>query len=434
MRLVDLYQKKREITGSAFPIEKRSSGLATNSQFFIDNFTQLFGANHSGQTVTDRTAMSLAPVHACVRVISEALSSIPLKLYVTDGNNKNVDKQSPAAKIIEDPNTYTTGVAFRKYMIAVAVLRGNSYAYIFRDRGGNPINLLPLQNCQIAPMMGNGELFYQISTEDTLYKDLPKVVAAIDMVHIKGLCISNQFSAISPVQYHAETIGIDLAAMASIASTFKTGNKKFMVMFDKGWNSEQMGPTVKSMENVLSNEKLVFGVPSGTTAQAISLSPAEAGYLEAMGYTAKDIARIFGVPASMIGADDGANKTSTEQDYLNFINQTLLPWAVGIEAEFKKKLLAPKEKEVKQYKHNFNSLLRADASARAEFYSKMLLNGVMNRNEVRAFEDMNPYSDGEEFMVPFNEVAASQFTAITQAKIDSMDKTIAQINNPDGNN
>jgi HK97 family phage portal protein len=222
--------------------------------------------------------------------------------------------------------------------------------------------------------------------------------------------------------------------MQSIASTFKTGNKKWMVSAEGGWAKEGMQPTVDSMEKVLSNEKLVFGVPKGVVAQSISLDPKEAGYIEAMGFSAKDIARIFGVPASIIGADDGANKGSVEQDYLNFINQTLLPWAVNIESELKMKLFTEREKQFKYFKFNFNSLMRADATARGEFYSKMLLNGVLNRNEVRAMEDLNPYGDGNEYMVPFNEVAASQFTAITQAKIDAMEQTVAQTNNPNGNN
>lgn len=428
MRLIDLFRQKPK------QLEQRSSGISANSQIFKDFFPQFFGTNSTGKVVNERTAMSIAAVHACVEIIANSISSMPLKLYETNGREKIIDKKSPSALIIEEPNQIDSGFNFRKYMTAVAVLNGNSYAYVFRDRGGNPVNIWPLQNCSVNPVISNGELYYQIGTNDPIYKDLPSVVASIDIIHIKGLCIGNQFTAISPIQYHAESLGIQLAAMSAIGTTFKTGAKKWMLTNDKKWETEQQKATVNSMERVMSGEGLVFSVPSGIAAQTISLSPAEAGYIEAMGFTNKDIARMFGVPASMIDADDGANKTSVEQNYLNFINQTLLPWAVGIETELKRKLIPRKDRANKYYKHNFNALMRADAASRAEYISKMVLNGIYSRNEARDLDDMNPYADGDEFMVPFNEVAASQFVPLTQAKIDSMDKTMQQTNNPNGNN
>lgn len=431
MRIVDLYKKKREVLGSAFAeLEKRS--FSPTTQLFIDAFSGV--QNNSGQKVTDRSAMSLAPVHACVRVISEGLATMPLKLYEISGRDKNIDKTSKAARLIDEPNGFMTGVSFRKYMTAAAVLRGNSYAYIFRDGAGNPINLLPLQNCTVEPIIGNGSLFYRITTTDSIYNGIPKLVSAYDMLHFKGLCMDNMFTAISPVQYHAQTLGIDLAAMSSIAASFKTGTKKFMLASEKGWNTEQQTTTADSMEKILRNEKIVFSVPSGISAQTISMTPTEAGYIEAMGFTAKDIARIFGVPASIIGADDGAIKGSVEQDSLNFLNQTLNPWAVSIEAELKMKLISEREKPNKYYKFNFNSLMRADATARAEFYSKMINIGAMSANEARNYEDMNPYEDGDTFLMPFNLVPADQIKEITQAKIDSMDATMSKTNNPDGSN
>jgi HK97 family phage portal protein len=432
VRLVDVYKKKRDVYGDAFAVEQRS--LANPSAWFLEALRGGAAPNSSGQPVTEKTALSIGAVHACVRVIAEGLSTMPLKVYEVKGRDKTVDKTSKAAKLIDEPNSFSTGVSFRKYMTAVAVLHGNSYAYIFRDNSGNPINLFPLQNCNVMPILSNGQLFYKINTSDSIYAGIPDVISALDMLHFKGLCTSNQFTAISPIEYHAQTLGIDLAAMNSIATSFKTGTKKFMLNSDKGWNTEQQTAVKDSFEKLLNNDSLAMTAPTGVSAQSITLTPSEAGYIEAMGFTAKDIARIFGVPASIIGADDGAIKGSVEQDSLNFLNQTLNPWAVNIEAELKMKLLTEREKQYKFFKFNFNSLLRADATARADFYSKMTMMGAMNANEVRELEDMNPYTDGDTYLVPFNQAPASLIVPITQAKIDAMDQTVAQTNNPNGNN
>ena len=432
MRLVDKFQKSRGITVND-RFQKRS-GSGVPAQWLVDVFGGMSVQNTSGQAVNEKTAMSLSPVHACVRVISEGLATMPLKLYVTDGRNKTIDKSSQVARLIEEPNPFSTGVSFRKYMTAVAVLKGNSYAYIFRNKSGQPINLLPLQNCTVEPVLSGGGLYYQITTTDPIYKDIPKIVSYYDMLHFKGLCITNQFTAISPIAYHAQTLGIDLAAMSAIAGAFKTGTKKFMITSDKGWKTDEQKAVKDSFEYVLNNDSLAMAVPSGISAETISLSPSEAGYLEAIGATAKDIARIFGVPASIIGADDGAIKASVEQDSLNFLNQTLNPWAVSIEAELKTKLLSENEKPNKYFKHNFNSLMRADAASRAEFYSKMLNIGAMSPNDIRMYEDMNGYDAGDEYFVNANLVPTDMSRTWTQGRIDAMESQQQQTNNPNGNN
>lgn len=386
--------------------------------------------NTTGQPVNDKTALSLSPVHACVRVIADGLSTMPLKVISNVNGSKEVDTTSAAARLIDEPNPFMTGVSFRKYMTSVAVLKGNSFAYIFRDGAGNPVNLLPLQNCSVVVKIGNGQVFYEISTTDKIYEGIPKLVPATEILHFKGLNVADMFMGINPIQYHAQTFGIDLAAMTAIGNTFKTGTKKYMLTADKPWNTEQQKFTRDSMESVLSNDRLVFTVPTGVAAETISMTPAEAGYLEAIGATAKDIARIFGVPASIIGADDGAIKSTVEQDALNFLNQTLNPWAVNIEAELNRKLLAERDKGTKKHKFNFNSLLRADAATRAQFYSTMLNIGAMNANEIRSYEDMNGYDFGDTYLQPANLVPADQMKDWIQAKIDSMDKQT----NPNGNN
>lgn len=439
MRLVDRFRQNR-LNSNEFTVaeryalarvEKRTT-LSNPSQWLMDFFGNQTSA---GQNVTETTAMSLSAVHACVRVISEGLSSMPFKLYEQQGNDRFLDKSSTVARLLDEPNPFDTGVSFRKYMAANAVLTGNAYAYIFRNGAGEPINLLPLQNCTVITLMSNeGSLFYEITTNDPIYRNIPKVVSSYDILHIKGLCMADQFTAISPIRYHAQMLGTDLAAWNALAGQFKSGTKKYMLNSEKPWNTEQQKSTRESMEKVLNNDSLVFSVPSGVSAQTISMTPQEAGYLDAIGATNKDIARIFGVPASIIGADDGAIKASVEQDALNFLNQTLNPWAVSIEAEYKKKLLPERDKPNKFFKHNFNSLMRADAAARAEFYTKMQSIGVLSANDIRSLEDLNGYESGKEYYVNAALVPTTQMNDWIQAKIDSMDATQEQTNNPNGNN
>lgn len=53
------------------------------------------GRTTAGQTVTERTAMQMTAVYACVRVLSEAVAGLPLNLYkTTDTGSEKGDRPS----------------------------------------------------------------------------------------------------------------------------------------------------------------------------------------------------------------------------------------------------------------------------------------------------------------------------------------------------
>ena len=49
--------------------------------------------------------------------------------------------------------------------------------------------------------------------------------------------------------------------------------------------------------------------------------------------------------------------------------------------------------------------------SRADFYTKMLQNGVLNINEVRSKEEMNPTEGGDIHTIPVNSIALDRLGA-----------------------
>jgi len=167
--------------------------------------------------------------------------------------------------------------------------------------------------------------------------------------------------------------------------------------------------------------------------EKLSLSPQEAQYLESRSFSAEEIARIFGVPASMIGAKDGI-KSSVEQDYQDFYARTLMAYCKNIEQELHRKLLQEIDKPYYYYKFNFNSLLRASANDRADFYNKGIRGGWLSPNEARAFEDANGFDGGDKYYAEGNLIPQEQFGEFMDAKIAHLMSQVNKINNPHGNN
>ena len=98
----------------------------------------------------------------------------------------------------------------------------------------------------------------------------------------------------------------------------------------------------------------------------------------------------------------------------------MLPWAKRIEQELASKLLTMQEARSHYFKFSLNDLFRGDMQARSQFYTQMLQNGVMNINEVRATEELNPTSGGDTHTVQVNQIALDRLGAYSD-KISSDD-------------
>ena len=109
--------------------------------------TFVFGKADSGEKVDEKSAMQIATVYACVRLLAETVAGLPLHLYrMKDGSNaKERAVDHPLYKLLyRQPNPEMTSFSFRETMMTHLLLWGNSYAQIIRDGKNNVLALYPL--------------------------------------------------------------------------------------------------------------------------------------------------------------------------------------------------------------------------------------------------------------------------------------------------
>jgi HK97 family phage portal protein len=408
--------------------EKRSM-LSQPADWFVNTLNNVFGyQTKSGQAVNNTTALSIASVHACVRVIADGIAGLGLKLYKDDGQNRDQIIIHYATALTNEPNAYQTKYDFTKYMTSHLALTGNAYAFINRDVRNIGIELHPIAPQYVTPVMQDGLLFYKVTLAG-----YPGMIPATEMLHFKGMCGDNPLVGLSPVVLHAETLGIDLAAISQSAGVYKNGVLKFLLTSDAQIKIDQAGPLKKSLDDVIDGASRSAVLPNGIKMEKLSLSPEEAQYLETRKFSSEEIARIFGVPASMIGATAGI-KSSVEQEYQDFYARTLMSYAINIEQELARKLLTENDKLTYYFKFNFNSLLRASANERADYYNKGIRGGWLSRNEARVYEDVNAFDGGDEYLIEANLMPSSQINEYMDAKIANLMATADKNNNPEGVN
>ena len=411
------------------------SSLGAPAKWLIDALQNALagGGSAAGVSVNSKTALSLAAVQACIRVKADAVATMPLRLYRSTGGQRLVDNEHPLANLINEPNAIQTRFEFLKWVSAQLDTGGNAYARIYRDASEYPATLEPIHwsNVEVV-MLDNGKPRYTIKVQGR--QDIP--VDAADMLHFKGLAIETPLKGMSPIATHAQTLGINLAAEKSTAKFYRSGaSLKFLLKFGGSMPDEQKAKELKqSFKDVLEGEDSVTGVPKDSEVQQMNLSPQEAEYIATRKFGAEEIARIFGVPAYMIGADSQGIKSSVEQQAQDFYVQTIMPLVTMMEQELRRKLLREDEKGTYYFKFVFNSLLRADAKTRAEFYNMAIRGGWMNANTARGYEDMNAIAEGDQYFMEANLIPANLSQAWVQSKIDAAEAMAAKTNNTEGVN
>jgi phage portal protein BeeE len=122
------------------------------------------GGSSSGKNVNERSAMQMTAVYSCVRILSEAVASLPLHVYKynRDGGKEKAVKHPLYFLLHDEPNPEMTSFVFRETLMTHLLLWGNAYAQIIRNGKGEIIALYPLMpNRMTVDRDDKGQLYYQ---------------------------------------------------------------------------------------------------------------------------------------------------------------------------------------------------------------------------------------------------------------------------------
>lgn len=409
--------------------ETETRSTLVDDSWWFRNFTDLYTKSSTNVSVNQYNAMGLTAYKRCVELRATGQAALKLRLMGLKNGSKEIITSHPAIDVLNNPNPYQTGYEWRKWMEALRVGRGNSYSYILRNSAGRPKQLIPIWNPdEVKVSLVNGSVWYEYTGQ---VGEIPTRISGVDMIHLKGITWENPLVGLSPIAYHAERLGIAIASEKSSGVTYRDNRLKFAISSSDNIKPDQQKLLKTSLDDVLKGDGSSMVLPPNGKIETISLSPKDADFIANSQLTVQEIGRIFGVPNSYLNVD-GQTKGSTEQDGLNFFNNTLFPDAISAEQEFAHKLLAENEKKTYAFDHTFNSMKLADATTRADVYEKLRRQGVINADFIADSEELPRPNNGEIYFTDSNLVPTSQFEAWIDSKIQ---QNLTKINpNPNGNN
>ena len=362
----------------------------------------VFGQANSGEMVDERSAMQIATVYACVRLLAESVAQLPLHLYkVTDPDGQEKAQDHPLYKILyREPNPEMTSFSYWEAVMTHLLLWGNSYSQVIRDGKNTVLGIYPLlpENVEID-RTESGELYYiyHAYTNEVPGETNKDIIFRRDeILHIPGLSF-NGLVGFSPIAMMKNSLGTTMAVEKYGSAFFKNGAQPAGVLEHPG--------VLKDPQKIRDNWVNAYGGPGnahkvavleeGMAYKPISLPPEDSQFLSTREFGVEEICRIFRVPPHMVQDLKRATFSNIEHQSIDFVVHTLDPWLVRIEKAIVKDLLIEEEKDLYFPKFNVDGLLRGDYKSRMDGYSVGISTGIISPNEARRKENMPPLPEDE---------------------------------------
>lgn len=381
-----------------------TSGLENPSSWLFNVFAG--GYSKSGIAVNDESALTLSAVYACNRILSDSLASLPVGLFRRDpsGNIIPASNRAENRLIATSPSEFYTSYNFRSTLQFHLGMRGNAFARILRDGRGGARQLRILHPNLVTPFWYQGKLFYEVQPDTTTgFPEKREILSPDEILHIAAMSTDGVMGR-SPITVLRDTIGIGLGNRDYIATIQKNGGRLRGILK----HPNKLSP--EAITNLRTNFKGAMKdgdfpiLENGVEFSSVSLSPADAEFINTAKITMQDIARVYRIPPHMIGDLERATFSNIEHQSIEFVKNTLLPWLKNWESELNRKLLPLDLQDTHFFRFNVEGMLRGDIRARMEAYTKAIQWGILNRDEVRELENRNPIPDGlgEVFLTPLN--------------------------------
>lgn len=383
----------------------------------------IFGShNHSGKSVTQDNALTLSTHWACVRLLSETLAQLPTYLVKKETRAgkrvRIIDDDHPLNLVLKKPNRLMTPAEFTEAMQVNLSSWGNAYADIEKSSSGQVISMTPLlaANMDVIQDPSTGDVNYHYRTREGIL-----VYPAENILHLK-LFGWGGLVGLSPVAYAAQSMGLSLAGEEYGARYFGNGARPSgFLMYPGTLKPDQRKRLRENFEDLhegLDKAHKLAILEADMKYQATSLPPNDSQFLETRNFQVPEVCRWHLVQPHKIGWLDRATYSNIEHQDLEFVKYTVMPYVVRYQQAMGRKLLASGDFMEYQVKFNLGALLTADHTARSQFYSSMVQNGIYTRNEVRELEDRNPSDQpgADDLTVQSNMIDLEQLQKLGQVK------------------
>ncbi len=393
---------------------------------------------------TKENALSEATYFACLKVLSESVGKLPLKLLQHNEDGGVITARGhPLYFVLHDrPNPYMTSTTFWSTMEQNRNHHGDAYAWIKGAGKKTTLWILPSDEVEIWYDDGKilsdiPDIYYMYSHGGKLYK-----FASEEIIHLKT---SNSFDGIKGIPVRVQlktTITGNIKSQKMLNQMYKSGfTAKAVVQYTADLSGDNLKKFKEMIEDFAGSDlddeevKNIIPIPIGTTLTPLNVNLADSQFIDIKKYSALQIASAFGIKPNQIGDYSKSSYANSEAQQLSFYVDTMLYILKQYEEELNYKLLSREEIDAGYYfKFNVAVILRADLKTQIETLSQAVSNFIYTPNEARALLDKPAMPGGDKLLgngasIPV-ELAGTQYTNNLEGKEEEkqwMEKTLEKI-------
>jgi HK97 family phage portal protein len=376
---------------------------ANPGQIYPEIYRMAYTRTNSGPAVTEATSKRVATVYRCSNVISDDIAMMPLQVYRSyQGQISRVfpDAQlrNPAYLLERQPNRWMVPFIWKRTIVNWLIFWGN--AYIWCPPGPYP-ELYILDADKTYPVLDKeGNKWYATTFPDNSDEHIPDV----EMVHLM-INSSNGLAGRSVLTYARDTVGRQLSAHETQDRVSGGLNPSAAI-----WVNGELSPEAREKVRRAYLDAVTGSANAGGAAvfdnkiskfEKITMSPADAQFLEGIQATDADIANFFNFPLHKVNMGKQSYESNEQQD-LNYIKSTLNPFLIQWEQAGGLKWIAEIDQPFQYLRFNRDSILQTDTKTRSEVIKNRIQSGVMTPNQALQIEDMNGYPGGDAHYMPSN--------------------------------
>ena len=347
----------------------------------------------AGESISWESSLQISTVFSCVRILSESIASLPIRLYTITPQGRMVNAAHPLANLLSfEPNADMSSVDWLEVVVSHMMITGNSFSQIQRATDGTPIALWPLNPRKVDPVrMPDGSLAYR--TSDGMTNGQTRILSARDVLHPR-LTSWDGILGMSPVMQARRTLGMAVAAEKFGSRLFSNSAVPSIALTTaqvvKAEDKAKMRADWEQLQTGNSQHRVAV-LDQDLKVERLSLTSEESQFLETRKYTRSEIASLFRVPSHLVGELQKLSNSNTEQMNISFVVDTLRPLISRIEAEFSRKLLPrdPGKPSNVQILFDVSERLRGDSAAQAAWATAGRNGGWLTANDVRRAQGLN---------------------------------------------
>lgn len=378
----------------------------------IDNIKNIFKRGYApsftiiGKSPSfENEPTNLSAVYRCVNIISDAIASLPLRLYKWDnGVRKRVWQGDKLAYTLNNcPDERMTRYLFVKTLVTNKLLKGNAYALI--DRSGDSPKFVFIPSDRVSPVVKKNKQGVEYLVYNV--QGFERMLQADELLHIRNFS-DDGLVGVPTVDNARNALLIAAGGDVQSAKYYDgNGQPSGVVSVETGGRlkKEARDEFYKQWDSRLKNNPGgIIMLEGNAKYQPISVNPADAQLLESRQFSVVEICRFFGVSPVKCFDLSKSSYSTVEATQIDFLNDTLRPIMEAIEQEINVKLFLGDMRGRFEVKFDTASLLRADKNAQANYYRTLIFAGVLTPNEVRAEIDRDPIAGGDKAYVQNNMV------------------------------